>query len=171
LNAQVAGQPYLVAGVFNWDEQPLTLALDLNDLQRRAGEAASACICFDFWNQAPFELSESLALSLPPCSCKVLFIHPLAQTPMWIGSDRHVTGAIGLDQLRIQADALEGRCSGPAGSHQQHYFYLPENVAPCAGENAVIEVSQYRVLRVSVTIGESGSTAWRVNLQQGQRLL
>jgi hypothetical protein len=171
LNAQVAGQPYLVAGVFNWDEQPLTLALDLNDLQRRAGEAASACICFDFWNQAPFELSESLALSLPPCSCKVLFIHPLAQTPMWIGSDRHVTGAIGLDQLRIQADALEGRCSGPAGSHQQHYFYLPENMAPCAGENAVIEVSQYRVLRVSVTIGEGGSTAWRVNLQQGQRLL
>ncbi len=178
LNAQMAGQPYLVAGVFNWDEQPLSLTLDLGHLFPQVDAPAPAYLCFDFWAQVALGPAQQVTLELPACSCKVLFIHPLpayslthSLTPLWVGSDRHVTGAIGLEQLVIHSDALEGRCVGPAGTRQQHFFYLPENVAPCTNEHAVVEVPQYRVLRVSVDIGESGSAAWRVGLQKGQRIL
>jgi hypothetical protein len=173
MNTQVAGQSYVVAGIFNWCEQPLAFTLDLHDLLRQAGSATSAqaYLCFDFWAQHMLGPAPTLSLELPPCSCKVLFVHPQVQKPMWLGSDRHVTGAIGLRELAIGADAIEGHCVGPAGSCQRQFFWLPENVAPATSVNASVEVSQYRVIRVGVKLNEQGDATWRVNLQSGQRIL
>jgi hypothetical protein len=168
LDARVAGQPYQVAGVFNWHEQPLSLTLDAQQLGVAGGVPY---LFYDFWDQRVTGPADGVNLNLPPCSCKVLFIHRMQDEPVWLGTDRHVTGAIGMRSLKINSDELAGECTGPAGTQQRHYFYLPENVIPTAAEQATYEVSQYRVLRVTIDVGTSGVASWRVHLRRGSRIL
>lgn len=168
LDAQVAGIPYQVVGLFNWHEQPLSLQLTGADLE---ADATGCRLFYDFWEQRLLGPSDTLRCDLAPCSCKILFSRPVPEDAglAWVGTDRHVTGAIGLDDLQyaLSSQTLTGRCTGPAGTSQSHFFYLPGGVAPVESEGASFEVPQHRLLKVTVQLGDSGAGTWRVQMKGG----
>ena len=169
LEAEGAGMRYQVAGVFNWHERPLSMRLNASDL---GGNAAAGWLWFDFWEQRLHGPADSIQCELPPCSCKVFMVHPApaSTAPVWVGTDRHVTGAIGLTDLNYDAQTLTlaGRCVGPAATMQNHYFYLPQDLAPVASEGVAYEAPQYRLLKVVAQMDERGVCAWRLKLQVGR---
>jgi hypothetical protein len=103
----------------------------------------------------------------------VFFAQPDTDGPAWVGTDRHATGAIGLDAFAYDPrdETISGACSGPPGTQQRHYARLPEGLAPVSAEGASFEVPQSRLLEVRVDIGPTGRQAWRARLQRAKKVI
>ncbi|MCL5996762.1 MAG: hypothetical protein M1546_12005 [Chloroflexi bacterium] len=169
LDAQAAGQPHQVLGLFNWAQQPRTLSLAPADIGIDPGDH----LWFDFWEQRLLGPSHAVDVELPPYSCKVFIITAAHAQPTWVGTDRHVTGAIGLEHFSYDplTDKLSGECSGPAGTRQHHYVYLPPALTPVSGAGASFELPQHRLMQVIVAVDASGRKAWHIQLQRGRHIL
>ncbi len=156
-----------VLGLFNWSERWQTQWVRPAELGL-GGQGR--CLCFDFWDQQVLVPDEHLQVELAPGSCRILLIAPESPLPTWVGTDRHVTGAFGLERCSYDeaSRTLQGECSGPAHSAQSHYFYLPEGVQPLASEGAAFEVPQCRVLKLSIELDGVGKRAWQVQLANGK---
>ncbi len=78
-------------------------------------------------------------------------------------TNRHATGAIGLDALAHDPrdETLSGACSGPPGTRQRQYVYLPEGLSPVSAEGASFEVPQSHLLEARVDIGPTGGRPGR----------
>ena len=156
-----------VLGLFNWSGEPCTQRIAPVEWGLNAPEGA---LYFDFWQQTALGPATELEVTLPPCSCRVLLIRPAGTMPTWVGSDRHVTGAIGLERFAYDeaTHTLTGECSGPARSTQRHYVYLPEGLQPLRSAGAAFEAPQYRLLRFTVELGDTGRRVWQVQLTHGR---
>ncbi|MHB1296299.1 MAG: alpha-amylase family protein [Anaerolineae bacterium] len=154
-------------GLFNWSNEPREYHLNLDEI---CGESAGTWLAYEFWGRRTFGPVSTLDVMLPPNSCQVFYLQPAGASPVWLGSDRHVTGAIGLERFAYNeaTQTLEGACVGPAGTQQTHDVYVPEGWQPAAVEGAEFEVPQYRVMRLTVALGESGKQRWQVRLAKGQ---
>ena len=128
---------------------------------------------FNFWEQQLLGPGRRLDFDLPPGSCKVFFLRPVSTEPIWIGTDRHATGAIGLTAFTYDQESatLEGQCVGPPNTEQCHFVYMPAGMMAVSSEGASYEVPQYRLLKVEVRFDDSGARRWTVQLQSGHKVL
>lgn len=170
LDAEAAGMRYHVLGLFNWQERPWSTWVRLTDLGIRSRKPH---LFFDFWEQRLYGPGHTIRVDLPPCSCQILFIIPTTSQPLWVGTDRHVTGAIGLESFAYDrtTHTAQGVCTGPPRTRQCHYLYLPSDLAPVSSTEATFETPQYRLLKVIVDLDETGRRAWSVRLRRGQGVL
>ena len=78
-----------VIGLFNWGDQPH--AFDCS-LQRIGLPAEGKYLAFDFWAGAMLPpLDGKLQIALPPQSCAVLAVRPVADHPQLLSTSRHVS--------------------------------------------------------------------------------
>ncbi len=170
LEAQTAGMRYQVVGFFNWSEKPRSMRIKLADLGIRDRKKY---LFFNFWEQQLLGPGRRLDFELAPGSCKVFLFRPLTAEPIWIGTDRHVTGAVGLTGFTYDQESatLEGQCLGPPHTDQSHYIYLPEGLMGTWSRECSIEVPQYRLLKVVVRLDDKGTRKWAVQLQSLRRIL
>jgi hypothetical protein len=82
-----------VLGLFNWDEkQPLTIR---ESIARIGLPKAEAYVAFDFWANAFRQLDgKQLDETLPPTSCRILAVRPVASHPQLISTSRHITQGV-----------------------------------------------------------------------------
>jgi len=79
-----------VLGMFNWDDKPQTIAVEL----ARLG-LPQKTVAFDFWQNRLVPVSgRSLRLELPPRSCRMLVLRSEADHPQVLSTSRHVTQGI-----------------------------------------------------------------------------
>jgi hypothetical protein len=77
-------------GLFNWDDKPVSLAVDLAPLGLHGH-----CVAYDFWeNQAVQIEKHVLRVELRPRSCRVIALRPAATWPQVVSTSRHVTQGI-----------------------------------------------------------------------------
>ena len=170
LEAETAGMRYQVVGFFNWSEKPQSVRIKLADLGIRDRKKY---LFFSFWEQQLLGPGRRLDFELPPSSCKVFLFRSMAAEPIWIATDRHVTGAIGLTGFSYDKKnaTLEGRCVGPPHTDQFHYIYLPEGLMATSSQGTSLEVPQYRLLKVGVRLDGTGAKSWSVQLQSRRKIL
>jgi len=97
-----------VVGLFNWDEKE---AAQIQHSFEQVGLApAQSYIGFDYWADAFVEpFSGSLSATLPPASCRILAVRPLAAHPQVLSTSRHITqGVIDL----VAASSTSSKRSG-----------------------------------------------------------
>lgn len=91
-----------VIGVFNWSDEPQMLDCSL---QRIGLPAAQRYLAFDFWSAAMLPpLDGKLQIMLPPQSCAVLAVRPVADHPQLLSTSRHVSQGM--------VDVVEERWNG-----------------------------------------------------------
>ena len=170
LEIPAVGGHLAVLGVFNWSTRPWSTRVRLSDL---GIEAEAPHLFFNFWEQRLSGPGGMIHIELPPCSCAVWFVSKMQDAPTWVGTDRHVTGAIGLESLSYDPSTgiVSGRCVGPPHTGQRHYLYLPELLAPVSSRDASFEVPQHRLMKVSVKLDGSGRRDWTVRLLQERGVL
>jgi hypothetical protein len=96
-----------VLGVFNWDDKPRTIAVEL----ARLG-LSERSVAFDFWYDRLVPVSgRSLRLDLAPRSCRMLVLRPEAKHPQVVSTSRHVTQGM-VDLAREHWDASAGMLHG-----------------------------------------------------------
>jgi len=95
---------------FNWGKTPANIVCPLEKLGLRTD---AEYVAFDFWkNQFLPTLRGELSATLPPGSCRVLTLRPVAEHPQLISTSRHITQGL-LEVLEETWDAaartLRGR--------------------------------------------------------------
>ena len=164
------GAPVHLVGVFNWEANaPLTLAYPL---ARLGLDAATTYVGFDFWADRfvpPFE--GTLTGTLPPFTCRMLALRPVADRPQVVSTSRHVTQ--GLVDLEGEAwDARKGELTGTSrvvgGDRYELRIVVPTGARSWQAESgkageAPLEIKQQGPqIRAAFTPAASGTVAWRV---------
>jgi hypothetical protein len=174
LAAETAGRPHVVIGVFNWQtEEQERIPIDLVECGL---DPSARYVLFDFWAQKMLGIFSGICeASVSPGGCQVLFAHEAASTPVVIGTDRHVTGAIGLKQFQFDPAGSEmtGLSEGPPGSSIRHFIYVPSGQGPSEVEGGECEVSQPSVLRMEIRLPKGPGRdpvlqEWRIKLATGR---
>ncbi len=105
-----------VLGLFNWEKSPATIAVDLAATGLPAADAWAA---FDFWDGVFLPPARgTLTLTLPPKSCRIVALRPLADRPQVLSTSRHITqGIVDLKEETWDAAAatLHGRSAVVGG--------------------------------------------------------
>ena len=173
LDAELVGRPYRAIGLFNWNANDnLKLKVCFADCGL---EAEKSYTLFDFWAQKMLGIfSGQFETILPPSGCQVLFVNELDEQPRIIGTDRHVTGAIGLKEFNYCADTMEidGISEGPAATSIRHYIHVPFGQGPQEVEGGCCEVAQPGVLRMEIRLPDDGQQlavrAWKIKLARNR---
>jgi len=79
-----------VVGLFNWDDKPRSLAVDLArlGLPRRS-------VAYDFWEDQCVDIRQgALRVELGPRSCRVISLRPATTWPQVVSTSRHVTQGV-----------------------------------------------------------------------------
>lgn len=99
-----------VIGLFNWDEKQ---AAQIEHTFARIGLApADAYVGFDYWADAFVEpFSGKLEATLPPASCRILAVRPLAAHPQVLSTSRHITQGV-IDLVEEKWDESTRTLSG-----------------------------------------------------------
>lgn len=167
-----------VLAVYNWDpQQAATIPCVLDRIGLPAGEYVG----FDFWDDKfvpPFR--EARELRLPPASCRVLALRPVAGQPQLLSTSRHVTQGM-VDVLEEQWDAaaqtLRGTSCVVADDPYELRIVLPtgaDSWRACAAavspEDASAGVAiAYRQdgprLRAAITSPASRPVRWQVRFE------
>jgi len=162
-----------VVALFNWDhEHPVTI----NCPTERLGLAPTTdYVAFDFWANkfiAPFH--GALATVLPPASCRVLALRPVAANPQVISTSRHVTqGMIDLTDeawdpatqtlsgvSRVVAnDPYELRIIVPVG--EKSWRAVP------GGTDKLVFTQDGPKIRATLAAAESSTVHWQLKFQPG----
>lgn len=94
-------------GLFNWDDKPVSLAVDL----ARLG-LPGHCVAYDFWENEAVKIEKhALRVELRPRSCRVIALRPAATWPQVVSTSRHVTQGI-VDLMSESWDGPQRRLRG-----------------------------------------------------------
>jgi len=139
LPVEAAWGKWHVLGLFNLDEAPARIAVDL----RRLGlEAGRTYLVYDYFEQKLLgevvvsdEMDLALRLPVPATSVRVLRVVPQETHPFVLSTDMHLTQG-GVDLPMVQWDGKRLTLSGTArrapGMSGTVFVYVPEGFAPAA---------------------------------------
>ena len=120
-----------VVGVFNWEEIPSQVSLDLTDLGL---EKSKTYLVHDFWNRQYLgSVQDALTLmDMAPQSARLLCIRPERKVPQLLSTDLHFSQG-GSDIISTgwdkQSQSLLVACRAPRQSGTV-FLYLPEDYLP-----------------------------------------
>ncbi len=99
-----------VIGLFNWQEkEPAQIEQSFEQIGLAA---ADAYVGFDYWADVFVEpFGGALEANLPPASCRILAVRPLANHPQVLGTSRHITQGV-IDLVAEQWDENDGVLTG-----------------------------------------------------------
>lgn len=125
------GRQWQVAGVFNWglesEEQHFITCEELGL------DPATEYLAYDFWSQRPLgRFLGAIGLRVAPTSGPTIALHPLADRPFLVATDRHVTmGASELSHMRWAEGVLSARLdAGVPGETFHLTVYCPDGRVP-----------------------------------------
>jgi len=125
----LAGYLYLIAAVFNFDEEAYGTRLDFAGLGL---DGDSAYRVFDFWNEEyAGTFRGSFLCSVPPMACRVYRLSRARSHPWLLGTDLHLQqGAVEVTSLAWDEATmtLSGTATRPAGERGHLFFLLPRMV-------------------------------------------
>ena len=100
-----------VIGLFNWQEKDeIQIQYPLARIGLRRTKAGY--VGFDYWADEFVEpFKGTLMATLPPASCRILAVRPVADRPQVISTSRHITQGI-IDLVAEQWDAAKNTLSG-----------------------------------------------------------
>ncbi len=167
-----------VYGFFNWEEK---MPLSIDYPAAYAGlDPAKTYVGFDFWNNTWVEpFKGSLTMNLPPASCRVLALVPLADHPVLVSTSHHVCAPLkGIANLKWNAAkrTLSGTAEVVAGEGLELRIACPPGFIPA--ERAALEVSNAKGSAISFVdnrlrasfVGEKTGTAnWTVHFAGSTR--
>ena len=160
-----------VLGLFNWDETPGVVTVELARLNLPNAERYAV---FDYWgNQALAPVSGTLSVDLPRHGCRLLAIRPLLDRPFLLSTSRHVSQGIlevtdeawDASAKRLTArsqvvagDAYELRIAAPRSATL--VTISPEDAA--AGVSIVAAPVNHGLVRVQIRSPISRTVRWCV---------
>jgi hypothetical protein len=165
-DVQTPAGSFAVLGLFNYDEER-----SINRVVRPYEWGLTdggMHLFFDFWTGDVYGPAYDLTLSISPFSCRILFVQPVPSQPALVGSTRHVTGGVGIEQWSFdqKSKTLEATTAGAPNSEERYYIWLPgnEGVAECRG--AIFEIERPRLIRLTVHFGPTGRAEWSLRLDE-----
>lgn len=153
-----------VVGLFNLDEAPARIELDLGQLNLRPG---SRCLVYDYFAgrllgevavPVADDLSALLRFDLPPTSVRVLKVVEAAEQPFVLSTDLHLTqGGVELPEVRWDPDklTLSGTATRAPGTTGHLVVWVPAGYRPLTGSAAD------GLLRVPLSFG-TDQLAWSI---------
>ncbi|MCL2665906.1 MAG: hypothetical protein FWE82_09850 [Defluviitaleaceae bacterium] len=157
--------PYIVLGLFNWDSSATeTKTLQFSELGL---EENDSILLYDFWNERFLGVySGRYTYNLPPCGCIALLIHKLNSNPIYLGNNRHVTGAFGCKSITFDNEnyKISGISEAPVNETVDHYIFIPSGQGAAHTKNCSAETTQPGVIRVTVTHTAETEILWAVTL-------
>lgn len=165
-----------VIGLFNWDEkQPAQIERTFAQIGLTP---ADAYVGFDYWaNEFVEPFSGSLKATLPPASCRILAVRPLAAHPQVLSTSRHITqGVIDLVEERwdesartlsgtshiVGGDPYELRIAagGPGKAWRVNDVSVAAKGDRLPATIKLVEQDEWRV-RIRIDTPQSGQVSWR----------
>ena len=116
-----------VVALFNWEDEAHAISTPLADLGLPEGSYAA----WEFWTASDLgTVADELALEVPARSVRLVALHPLADHPQFLSTDRHVTqGGVSLLDCQWTGDALEVELDLVSGHAFTYRFRVPEGFA------------------------------------------
>jgi len=173
-----------VLGLFNWETTPATIAVDLASAGLPAADAWAA---FDFWGNAFLPPARrTLTLTLPPKSCRIVALRPLADRPQVLSTSRHITQGIvdgkeeawdaATSTLRgrgavVGGDAYELRIVGAAPGAVETWEVEKATVSEADAAAGVTIASRGAngLSRVTIASPDGREVAWSVRVRRTPR--
>jgi len=83
-------ETYDVVAVFNWEDSPRRIPVDLSRIDLESADCRVAC---EYWTQSVFEdVTDSLDMGeIPPHGVRISAIRPMGKHPFVMGTDLHLT--------------------------------------------------------------------------------
>lgn len=168
-----------VVALYNWDQkQAATIACPLASIGLPAAEQY---VAFDFWaDQSVPTLREQLSAVLPPASCRILAVRPVADHPQLLSTSRHVTQGM-VDVLEERWDAAAAMLSGtsclvandryelrivlPAGRHSRRARQVTVSTGDAAAGVKADFKQDGSLLRAWITSPTSRQVRWQVRFE------
>ncbi|MDB6012970.1 MAG: alpha-galactosidase [Gammaproteobacteria bacterium] len=116
-----------VVALTNWRSVPETRRVKLEE--KLGLPANKSYVVFDFWNQKDLGvIDEALEANIEAHDTRVLFVHPLLDTPQLVGISRHVSGTYSVQSVTWNAaqNLLRGRSDAPADEPYTIWIHLPQ---------------------------------------------
>lgn len=164
-----------VVGLFNWANEPLKCDYDLAYLGLDPKVKYAA---YDFWNNELITIQGKLETQLPPTSCKILAIRPVANHPFLISTNRHITQGI-VDVLEEKWNAGSNTLSGRSlvvGNDPYELRIVASvrasaaSVSPAdtsAGVKISLIQNENGLVRVLISSNENREVKWNMSFKQG----
>jgi hypothetical protein len=144
-----------VVGLFNWDDKEVTLEYAPERLGLPAGKEY---VAYEYWSNRlvpPFK--EKVRQTLPPRTCAVLAVRPVADHPQLLGTSRHITQGM-LDILEEKWNAggrvLSGRSQVAAGDAYELRIQTATGGGTWKASSA--EVAEQGRLTLALSVPEPG---------------
>lgn len=108
LNVKKPFETYSVAGIFNWDDKEKQTTLNFKILGL---DPAKTYTVYEFWSDTYLGTwKESIDLTLPATSSKVLIFHEEKSYPQIVGTNRHVvSGAVDIENVKWEKNVLAAK--------------------------------------------------------------
>jgi hypothetical protein len=158
-----------VLGLFNWRQQDsLKLNVRLNDLG-----LDGTYYCYDYWQQKRLEnLSDSIGITVPPASCRILALRRIVDYPVVISTNRHVTqGMIDIrrEDWSVAETCLRGQSELVANTPYTLLIALPADSTRWRVRNIMTEPAlpvsfelEGQVLRVEFYSVQQQRVEWQI---------
>lgn len=118
---------YNVVAFFNWENQEKKISTTTEEL----GIADTEYIGIEFWESNLFQYritDYELSMNVPAHGVRIVTLHPIKETPQWLGSDRHITQN-GIEVLDIEWENekkhLTGKIQSVGSFPLTMYFRVP----------------------------------------------
>lgn len=172
-----------VVGLFNWAEKED--AQIEHSFEQIGLSPAEAYVGFDYWaDQFVEPFSGKLEATLPPASCRILAVRPLAPHPQVLGTSRHITqGVIDLVEEKwdetsrilsgtsrvVGGDPYELRiaAAGPGKVLRVSDVSLAPNGSRLPATIELVEQDDWKV-RLRIDAPKNAEVAWRVTFAPPQ---
>lgn len=118
-----------IVGIFNWSAVERQQALDAAAL----GLPDADYLVYDVWRKDLLgRLDDTLTVHLPPMSCRVFCIRPMApDRPTLLGTSRHLTqGAVDVENYVCGASRISGRSRLVGGDPYEVRFFVQPGSTP-----------------------------------------
>jgi hypothetical protein len=130
LKVNAASGIYDVVAIYNWSDEvdikEITFGYDLGldpDMEY---------LIFDFWNQELTGIfKDRVSTKVPPHGIRVFIVRPLTDTPQFLSTSRHITGAYSIKSIDWDASkySLSGTSETVPGAKYSLFIYLPTGVS------------------------------------------
>jgi hypothetical protein len=165
---------YDVVGLTNWRDAAITRELAFGE--KLGLDPDSQYVIFDFWGQNVVgPVKGRIRPEIEPHDTKVLLIHPVTGQPQWVGTSRHITGAVSIRSLSWDdsQDHLRGTSETIPGDDYALWFYVPKGftvtqVHAVSTDNRTI-TAHYQAAGNSVKVSFPGQAApvdWQVDFRR-----
>ncbi|MFZ3070952.1 MAG: hypothetical protein WA110_07525, partial [Anaerolineaceae bacterium] len=121
-----AAGEYTLLAAFNWQDQPISLRIDLDEWKLPSEQT---WLAREFWSGKILSISREIILEqVPAHGVSLLAVHPLSDKPVYLGGDWHFSQGIELKFWDLGADEL--RFSLDLGRQVRGKGYLYSPVTP-----------------------------------------